>query len=302
MNVVEVRGLTKSYGGDQALRGIGLSIVEGETVALLGPNGAGTTTMFDILEGFSRPTAGQVRVLGQDPATAGPGWREGIGIVRQQTAVDLRVTVRQAVAERALSHRHPRPLGEVLEIVGLAGRADDRVGSLSGGELRGLDLAVCVVDRPRLLLLDQPTTGLDPAARRLTWNVVRQRRQAGTTVVFSTHDPEEAEAVADRIVVLAEGVVVAADSPQRLCGRSDATLIRFRLPERFDGAVLPVPALRRGGRWEVHTRTPTRDMAVIAGWALDRRLELSDLEVTRPALQDLYLALVGEVRDVEVVR
>jgi ABC-2 type transport system ATP-binding protein len=290
MDVVEVRGLWRSYGGVDALRGVDLRVGEGERVAVLGPNGAGSTTLLEILAGRRRPTAGAVRVLGQDPAAAGRS--RCVGAVAQHSTADPTMTVGEAVANVAATCADPRPAFEVLEHVGLAGHAGRPIGRLSGGELRLLDLALAVVGRPQLVLLDQPTTGLDPLARRTAWQLVREVADAGTTVVFASHRADEAQALADRVVVLVRGVVVADDTPQRLGGREDGIVIRFQLPERFEGTVLPVTATRHGERWEVHTRTPTRDMAVLSGWALDRRLELPAVEVVRPSLEDVYMGLV----------
>ena len=289
MTVVEARHLVKRYGRVEALRGVSLQISDGETVAILGPNGAGKTTLMTILDGSAGPTAGKVRVLGRDPAATGSNWRQRLGVVTQHTSFDPRVTVRDAVADR-----HPRRTGEVLELAGLAARARQRVGTLSGGELRRLDVALAVVGRPQLLLLDQPTAGLDPGARDRIWHLLRGLAGAGTTTVLTTRFPREAEALADRVVVMTRGAVVADADPRRLVQQEDGVLLRYRLPDRFDGAVLPVAGVRRDGHCEVRSTHPTRDAAMLCAWALDRHIELPFVEIVPPSLRDAYEALTAE--------
>jgi ABC-2 type transport system ATP-binding protein len=246
---------------------------------------------------YSVPTAGKVRVLGRDPAAAGSGWRQRLGVVRQQTTVDPRVTVRDAVAHRAAGHRHPLRSAEVLELVGLGARARQRVGTLSAGELRRLDVALAVVGRPQLLLLDQPTAGLDPAARHRMWQLLRGLSGAGTTMVLTTRFPHEAEALADRVVVMTRGAVVADQDPRRLVQQQDEVVLRFRLPDRFDGAVLPVPAVRRNGHCEARTTHPTRDVAMLCAWALDRHFERPAVEIVPPSFREAYRTLTAETGD-----
>jgi ABC-type multidrug transport system ATPase subunit len=294
MSPIEVRGLVKRYGRLAALRGISLRIGDGETVAVLGPNGAGKTTLMTILDGSVGPTAGEVRVLGRDPAAADPAWRQRLGVVAQQSTADPGGTVRHALRHRAACYLHPLRSGEVLELAGLGGRAGHHVGTLSAGELRRLDLALAVVGRPELLLLDQPTAGLDPTARHHAWRLLRRLAGAGATTVLTTRCPQEAEALADRVVVLTRGVAVADDDPRRLAQRQDGVVLRFRLPDRLDGAVLPVPAVRRNGHCEARSTTPTRDVAMLCAWALDRHLELPAVEIVPPSFAEAYWALTGE--------
>jgi ABC-2 type transport system ATP-binding protein len=294
MTVIEVHDLTRRYGRVEALHGVDLRIAHGERVAVLGPNGAGKTTLMKILDGSAGPSAGEVRVLGRDPVAAGHAVRQRIGVVAQQTTTDPDATVEDAVSQRAARYPHPRCTDEVLELVGLTGRAGHRVGTLSAGELRGLDLALAVVGRPRLLLLDEPTTGCDPVARHRAWHLIRSVAAPDTTVVLTTRCPHEAEALADRVVVMTRGAVVADEDPRRLAERNREVVIRFRLPERLDGAVLPVPAVRRNGHFEARTTTPTRDVAMLCAWALDRRIELPAVQMVPRSLHAAYRRLIGE--------
>jgi ABC-2 type transport system ATP-binding protein len=287
MTAIELRDLTKRYGGCVALRGVSLRVADGETVAVLGPNGAGKTTLMKMLDGNVGPTRGQVRVLGRDPAAGGRDWRRRLGVVAQQTTYAPHVSVRDAVAHRAARYEDPMGSGEVLELVGLAARAGQRVGTLSAGELRRLDVALAVVGRPELLLLDQPTSGFDHRA----WHLLRGLAGSGTTVVLTTRSPREAEVLADRVVVLSRGSVVADGDPRLLAERQDGVVLRFRVPDRFDGAVLPVPAVRRNGHCEARSTHPTRDVAMLCAWALDRHFELPAVEIAPPSFREAYWAL-----------
>jgi ABC-2 type transport system ATP-binding protein len=293
MTAIEVRDVTKRYGGRAALRGVSLRVADGETVAVLGPNGAGKTTLMKMLDGNFGPTRGQVRVLGRDPAAGGRDWRRRLGVVAQQTTYAPHVSVRDAVAHRAARYEDPMGSGEVLELVGLAARAGQRVGTLSAGELRRLDVALAVVGRPELLLLDQPTSGFDHRA----WHLLRGLAGSGTTVVLTTRSPREAEVLADRVVVLSRGSVVADGDPRLLAERQDGVVLRFRVPDRFDGAVLPVPAVRRNGHCEARSTHPTRDVAMLCAWALDRHFELPAVEIAPPSFREAYRALTEESGD-----
>jgi ABC-2 type transport system ATP-binding protein len=291
MTAIEVRDLGKRYGRRAALRGVSLQIADGETMAVLGPNAAGKTTLMTLLDGSADPTTGTVRVLGRDPAAAGADWRRRIGVVAQQTTYAPHVSVRSAVAHRAARHENPLGSGDVLELVGLAARAGQRVGTLSAGELRRLDLALAVVGRPELLLLDQPTAGFDPAARHEAWRLLRGLAGSGTTVVLTTRSPREAEALADRVVVVSQGSIIADGDPRRLAQQRDGVVLRFRLPERFEGAALPVPAVRRNGHCETLSAHPTRDVAMLCAGALDRHFELPAVEIVPPSFREAYRAL-----------
>jgi ABC-2 type transport system ATP-binding protein len=302
MTAIEVRDLVKRYDCLEALRGVSLRIAGGESVAILGPNRAGKTTLMKILDGSADPTAGDVRVFGHDPAAADPDWRQRLGVVEQQTTADPHMTVHDAVAHRAARYRDPMHGAEVLTLVGLAARAGQPAGTLSAGELRRLDLALAVVGRPQLLLLDQPTTGLDPAARHHAWHLLRRLAGAGTTMVLTTRSPHEAEALADRVVVMTRGAVVADEDPRQMAQqKQDGVVLRFRLPDRFNGALLPVPAVRRNGHCEARSTHPTRDVAMLCAWALDRHFELPAVQLVPPSFSEAYWALTTEAGNGERV-
>lgn len=291
--VISVRGLRKAYPGREAVRGIDLDVHRGEILAVLGPNGAGKTTTVSILEGFLAADAGTVSVLGADPATAGRAWRERLGVVLQESAPEPDLTVREMLALHAGWYTAPRPIDETLALAGLTDRASRRGAQLSGGERRRLDVALALVGDPELVFLDEPTTGFDPAARRAAWDVVAGLRDLGVTVVLTTHYMEEAERLADRIVVLVDGAIRAEGTPATLGGRDHAAAtIAFTLPP---GAALPGQlasnAARAGSRIEIRSSEPMADVHAITGWALGEGLEIADLEVRRPTLEDVYLEL-----------
>jgi ABC-2 type transport system ATP-binding protein len=274
---IQVRGLRKSYHEVDAVAGVDLDIRQGEVFALLGPNGAGKTTTVEILEGHRRRDAGEVSVLGVDPATAGRAWRARLGIVLQTANDAAELTVRESVRHYAGYYPSPADPDEVIEQVGLTEKAGTRVKALSGGQRRRLDVALGVVGRPELVFLDEPTTGFDPEARRQFWELIRSLAAGGTTVLLTTHYLDEAEALAGRVAVIAGGRIVAEGTPATLGGRSTAKAT--------------VSWLGPNGRQTVLTDTPT---AVIAD--LSREGELPELTVTRPSLEDTYLELIGEPR------
>jgi ABC-2 type transport system ATP-binding protein len=291
--VIEVRGLRKRYGELEALRGIDLHVDRGEVFALLGPNGAGKTTTTEVLEGYRARTDGEVRVLGHDPATGGRAFRERIGIVLQSTGVEPFLTVRETVAMYAGYYPRPRDVDEVIEVVGLLEKRDERVNRLSGGQRRRLDVAVALVGDPELLFLDEPTTGFDPRARRAAWGLVRGLVSLGKTVFLTTHSMDEAQALADRIAVIARGRIVAEGTPNAIAGRDRMrTRIRFRLPA--DGPS-PPPSAERGpdGSFELRTDDPTRELHELTAWALEQGVALEGLEVAPPSLEEVYLELTG---------
>jgi ABC-2 type transport system ATP-binding protein len=276
MTAIQVRGLRKSYRGHAAVDGVDLDIRQGEVFALLGPNGAGKTTTVEILEGHRKRDAGDVDVLGADPATAGRAWRARLGIVLQTANDAAELTVRESVRHYAGYYPHPANPDDVIEQVGLTAKADARVKSLSGGQRRRLDVALGVVGQPELVFLDEPTTGFDPEARRQFWELIRNLANNGTTILLTTHYLDEAEALADRVAVIAGGRIVAEGTPAALGGRSTAKAT--------------VSWLGPNGRETRTTDTPT---------ALIRQLgdgELPELTVTRPSLEDTYLSLIGEPR------
>ncbi len=300
-SAVSVTGLRKGYGAVQAVRGVSFSVADGEIFALLGPNGAGKTTTLEILEGFRARDAGQVEVLGLDPGHRGTGraLREQIGLVLQDIAVEPYLTVRETVARNAGYYPAPRDVDEVIGLVGLAEQRRAKVRALSGGQQRRLDLALGVIGDPRLLFLDEPTTGFDPSARRSAWQIVRGLREAGTTIVLTTHYMEEAQALADRVAVISGGEIVAEGPPASLGGRDTAwARIRFALPAGCSVADLPVPAEPSGpgpggGLVTVRSSAPTETLHLLTGWALRRGTELGQLTVDRPSLEDIYLRLTG---------
>jgi ABC-2 type transport system ATP-binding protein len=278
--VISIRGLRKSYGDFEAVRGIDLEVQAGEVFAFLGPNGAGKTTTVEILEGYRKRSGGEVSVLGEDPQRGGRAWRERIGIVLQSCRLDPYLTVRESLGHYAGYYRAPRPVDEVIELVGLAGKADDRARSLSGGQQRRLDVGMALVGDPELLFLDEPTTGFDPAARRQAWETIAGLRDLGKTVFLTTHYMDEAQRLADRVMVISGGEIVAAGTPEDLGDRGSLpTTISYQL----DGEEI-----------SVNTTTPVADLHQLTERALQQGLELEGLEVTRPSLEDVYLSLTAE--------
>ena len=289
-DAVRVRGLRKSYGERAALDGVDLTMARGEVLALLGPNGAGKTTLVEILEGHRKPDAGTVSVLGFDPTKRERTFRERIGIVLQETGLDPAINVREAVDLYSSAYPHPRDPDEVLDLVGLKGRENTRAKDLSGGQRRRLDLALGLAGDPELIFLDEPTTGFDPAARRQSWELISSLRELGKTILLTTHYMDEAQHLADRIVVLAKGRIIADAEPDAL-GREDAAIVAFRLPAFHEGLPLPAGAMVERDHVRFRTETPTRDLAPLLEWAAHRGMELERLTVSRPSLEDIYLEL-----------
>jgi ABC-2 type transport system ATP-binding protein len=303
---VSVAGLGKNYGGVQAVRDVSFEVGHGEIFALLGPNGAGKTSTLEILSGFRCRDSGQVAVLGFDPAARATAraFREQIGLVLQETAVEPYLTVRETVARNAGYYPAPREADEVISLVGLARQRRQKVRLLSGGQKRRLDLALGIIGHPRLLFLDEPTTGFDPGARRSAWELVRALRDQGTTILLTTHYMDEAQALADRVAVLAAGQIVAEGPPSQLGGRDTAqSRIRFALPAGVSPADLPAMLARDaavtqapgpdGGLVTLHTGQPVRVLHQLTGWATEHDVDLDRLTVDRPSLEDIYLRLTG---------
>jgi ABC-2 type transport system ATP-binding protein len=293
-SAVTVTGLRKSYGAVQAVRGVSFAVGPGEIFALLGPNGAGKTTTLEILEGFRTRDAGRVEVLGLDPGerSHGRALRERIGLVLQDIAVEPYLTVRETIARNAGYYPAPRDVDEVTALVGLAGLERRKVRALSGGQKRRLDLALGLIGGPELLFLDEPTTGFDPNARRDAWQIVRNLRGEGTTILLTTHYMEEAQALADRVAVISGGRIVAEGTPATIGGRDTArTRIRFALPAGYTAADLAADAVPDDGLITVETAEPTRTLHELTGWALRHGTVLDRLTVDRPSLEDIYLRL-----------
>ena len=296
---VAVSGLTKSYGSTKAVRGISFEVSAGEVFALLGPNGAGKSTTVEILEGHRTADSGEVSVLGFNPSTAGREFRDRIGIVLQESTVDTaEVTVAEALDTFGAAYRHPRDRDEVIELVGLTGKANARLKSLSGGQQRRIDMALGLIGDPDLIFLDEPTTGFDPEARRAAWEMIKGLRSLGRTILLTTHYMEEAEYLADRVAVLLDGRIVACAPPSQLLGTEKSTsTIRFRLPAGAGRADLPALVAGEvqieGDIALVSTDRPTALLAELTGWAVERGLELADLTVSPPSLEDAYLQLMG---------
>jgi ABC-2 type transport system ATP-binding protein len=275
VTAVAVGDLRKSYGGHEALRGISFEIREGEVFSLLGPNGAGKTTTIEILEGYRTRDGGDVSVLGVDPARASSAWRGRIGVVLQSSAMYETLTVRESLALFAGYYKRPRPVDEVVSVVGLDEKRDSLVRKLSGGQRRRLDFGLALVGDPDLIFLDEPTTGFDPAARRNAWQTIRSLRELGKTILLTTHYLDEAEQLADRVAVLRDGRIVATGTPADLT-RTPATEIRYR---------------ENGREVVLRTETPTRALAELTARAVEQGRELEGLEVRRPSLEEVYLEL-----------
>jgi ABC-2 type transport system ATP-binding protein len=276
VTAIAVRGLRKSYGALEAVGGIDFEVRRGEVFGLLGPNGAGKTTTVEILEGYRPRDEGEVEVLGTDPARAGGGWREQIGVVLQSSAMYETLTPAEMLRLFAGYYRRPRPVDEVIELVGLEEKRDDRVRRLSGGQRRRLDLGLALIGDPELIFLDEPTTGFDPGARRRAWETIRGLRGLGKTILLTTHYLDEAEQLADRVAVLAHGRIVASGTPAELTGAVPATEIRYR---------------ENGSEVVLETDEPTRLLNELTGRALAEGRELEGLSVRRPTLEEVYLSL-----------
>jgi ABC-2 type transport system ATP-binding protein len=292
---VAVRDLRKWYADLEAVRGVSFEVRRGEIFALLGPNGAGKTSVIEILEGYRPRTAGEASVLGVDPGRPTRRWRERIGLVLQESELDPNLTVRETVSLFAGFYPAPRPVAETIRLAGLEEVRDRRAGALSGGERRRLDVAVGIVGDPELIFLDEPTTGFDPSARHAAWSTISDLRELGKTILLTTHYMDEAQQLADRVVVIARGRVIAEGTPDSL-GRDGHAVVSFRLPAYAEGLPLPDGALAEREHVSFTTETPTRDLAPILAWAAGRGMELEGLAVGRPSLEDVYLQLTEESR------
>lgn len=299
MAVIDVRDLVKDYGTNRAVDGLSFQVEEGEVYALLGHNGAGKTTAVEILEGHRTASAGTVSVLGFDPAKAERDFRDRIGVVLQSSGVEAEFTVREVVDLYASAYRSRRSLDEVIQLTGLDEKVDARVGSLSGGQRRRVDLALGIVGRPDLIFLDEPTTGFDPSARRKSWDLVEALCADGVTVLLTTHYLDEAEHLADRVGVLSSGKMIAEGTPASLIEGVSGTVVSFMLPESIDpadahstlGAVLGAEIRLSGRLVEATVDRPTEVVHRATGWAVEHGVELESLRVARASLEDVFLQL-----------
>jgi ABC-2 type transport system ATP-binding protein len=298
-NAIAVRGLRKAYGPAEALRGVSFEARTGEVLALLGPNGAGKTTTIEILEGYRARTAGSVEVLGTDPAHPTRAWRQRIGLVLQECELDPNLTVRETVTLFASLYPRPRPVDETIELAGLRDKRDARVGTLSGGQRRRVDVAVGIVGDPDLLFLDEPTTGFDPSARREAWNVIDGLRALGTTILLTTHYMDEAQRLADRVAILRAGELVASGTVEEV-GRRLGTeaVVRFRLPEGVAvdtiAAETRSPVEADGDEVTIRAADPQAVLYRLTAWANDEGVRLDRLEAVRPTLEQMFLKLTAD--------
>jgi len=306
VTAIAVEELTKRFGNFAAVDGVSFEIPQGQLVAVLGPNGAGKTTTLEMLEGFLAPTSGTARVLGVDPHRGDRRWRARIGLVLQSTSLDAEITVRDTLTMFAGLYPNPRAVPEVLELVDLSDDAETNVGALSGGQRRRVDVAIGIIGRPEVLFLDEPTTGLDPEARRRAWTAVENLTTTGTTVVLTTHYIDEAEHLANRLILLVGGKVTADTTPDRLRTQGGPATIRYHLPDGTPTGDLPA---NLAPHIDPVTRTlvvraddlsgPLRDLLA---WVDRHHLDLSRLEVGPPSLEDAYLAAIGDPLTLEGTR
>jgi ABC-2 type transport system ATP-binding protein len=299
---IRVSGLRRSFGEVEAVAGVDLEVGHGEIFAFLGPNGAGKTTTIEILEGFGERDAGEVQVLGVDPAHATSDWRQRVGIVMQESPGEQELTVREVMELYAGLYKEPRGVDDTLALVGLDTDAAAKIAAtLSGGQRRRLDVALALIGDPELIFLDEPTTGFDPAARRDAWRMLDGLRELGKTIFLTTHYMEEAERLADRIAVIAGGRIIDEGTPATI-GHRDlaASEIIFSLPAGLGPGDLPEDLLalaqppRRDRRIELHSAAPLADLGRLGSWADGRGIEVGELEVHRPTLEDVYLRLTTE--------
>ena len=282
--MISIRNLRKSYGSDEVLHGIDLDIERGEIFALLGPNGAGKTTTVEILEGYRKRDGGEVSVLGIDPEKATMQWRDSIGIVLQDSADFPDLTVRETISHFRHYYSRARDVAHLIESVGLGEKSDQKIRTLSGGQRRRLDVALGIIGSPELLFLDEPTTGFDPKARRSFWDLIKNLRDEGTTILLTTHYLDEAEALADRVGVIAEGRILEVAPPTTLGGREKA-MAKVSWRDQF------------GSLHQVETNSPTE---MVAKLIAEFDGEIPSLSVKRPTLEEIYLEMIGE-SDAELV-
>lgn len=294
-SVISVKNLSKHYGDSVALRDVTFDVAEGEIVAVLGPNGAGKTTTIEILEGFRKRTAGDVMVLGEDPEHANRLWRSQIGLVLQSTSLEGTLTVVEALRLFRSMYAQPRKLREVLIATELLDIAEERIATLSGGQQRRLDFAIGIVGNPKLLFLDEPSTGLDPEARQRAWQSVNKLSAQGMTTVLTTHYLDEAEKLANRVIIISGGGVVANATPAEIESRG-SSVVQFDVPKTAPIRSLPIykAAHVTGNRVVIRTDDTTRDADAVLSWAKREHVALTNFEVKLPSLEDVYLALTAK--------
>jgi ABC-2 type transport system ATP-binding protein len=298
---IAVRGLRKSYGTTEVLRGADFDVHTGEVFGFLGPNGAGKTTAIEILEGYRRRSAGEVSVLGVDPERPTWAWRDRIGLVLQECELDPHLTVAETLSLYSSFYTSPRSVSETAELVGLADKRDDRVRTLSGGEKRRLDVGVALIGDPDLVFLDEPTTGFDPSARRSAWSMIQGLRALGKTLFLTTHYMEEAQHLSDRVAILREGQIVAIGKPAELAtAGATRTAITFQLPDGIGlealRANMSTPLEVVGGVVSLRTDNAQRALYELTAWAEREGIELVGLQARRPTLEDVFLELTGAGR------
>jgi ABC-2 type transport system ATP-binding protein len=297
--VIAVRGLRKAYGPHEAVKGIDFDVTKGEIFGFLGTNGAGKTTTIEILEGYRNRTAGDVTVLGVDPGRPTRPWRQRIGLVLQESELDPVYTVRETVGMFSRYYEQPRSVDDTITLVGLKEKRDARIGSLSGGQKRRVDVALGIIGDPELLFLDEPTTGFDPQARRDAWNMIEGLRDLGKTVFLTTHYMDEAQHLADRLTILDDGVVVAQGNADELASRTlGGTIIRFQLPDgttpdQIRQATGIDPEVS-GNEVTLTTDSAQHTLYQLTGWAEQAKIELVGLEAMRPTLDEVFLRLTSQ--------
>ena len=296
---ISVRDLRKAYGSHEAVRGISFEVGRGEVFGFLGANGAGKTTTIEILEGYRERSSGSVEVLGVDPGKPTRRWRERIGLVLQECDLNPSMTVAETVGLFARFYPHARGVGETIELVGLGEKADERIGSLSGGQRRRVDVALGIIGDPDLLFLDEPTTGFDPSARRGAWKMIEGLKALGKTIFLTTHYMEEAQQLADRVAILRGGELVALGTTEELGGGlGQRTVVRFRLPAGVEPKTIATVAGDEsetvGGVVSIRTADAQRTLFRLTAWAEREGLGLDGLEAIRPSLEDVFIAMTGE--------
>ena len=296
---IDVTGLRKAYGSVEAVRGVDLQVAQGEAFALLGPNGAGKTTIVEILEGHRDRSDGRVSVLGHDPADNERAFRERIGIVLQTTSVDRYLSVIETINLFRGYYPRPLPLDEILGATELGEQGKIRVGKLSGGQQRRLDVAIGLSGNPELLFLDEPTTGFDPSARRDAWEMIKNLKTLGKTVLLTTHYMEEAEYLADRVAIMVDGRIVIEGAPGDIAGKNSLTTIRFTLPDDCGPPPEGLGARADGGAgsYILETDTPAKSLHEVTAWLTGLGKEFQHISVARRSLEDLFLELTGGEQD-----